>query len=293
MISNAEVEVAEAVDSDLIASGIDDLLSGKPLDGAPPMNRPISPDRIYFTDILNKVESQLGPPDLYAGGAAGVLVRWRHGQKTLTVAQEQGVTMSLRSSAVLDAAEATAFRSGVGTRPGQAASYFELPYLWRVVRRGSALEQPGVLPTSDWGQLEQSLRCLLELWVAQTSLLYEAGWCDEVAFDLTEQVSGDLVLGLLQSAEEGLTLFLHDDRTTTARPDPDDVAARGWQQRVHQLQAWIASFDPGLYTAETAAGIIVRELRLRGAATPLSVALTALSSNGESRLQLPGVPLKS
>ncbi|MGW1819192.1 hypothetical protein ACWCQM_37260 [Streptomyces sp. NPDC002125] len=291
MISNAEV--AEAVDSNLLASGIDDLLSGKPLDGALAMNRPISPDRIYFTEIVNKVESQLGPPDLYAGGAAGLLVRWQHGPNTLTVTQEQRVTMSLRSSASHIAAEAAAFRSGVGTRPDQVPSYLELPYLWRVVRQGSALEQPGVLPTSDWNQLRQSLRCLLEAWVDQTSLLYEAGWCDEVAFDVSEQVSGERVLGLLQSAEEGLALFLHDDRTTTAEPEPDDVVARGWQHRVHQLRAWIASFDPGPDTAETAAGIIVRELRLRGAATPLSVSLTALSSNGESRLQLPGVPLKS
>ncbi|MEU9616952.1 hypothetical protein AB0D56_36335 [Streptomyces sp. NPDC048209] len=291
MISNAEV--AEAVDSDLLASGIDDLLSGKPLEGALAMNRPISPDRIYFTEIVNKVESQLGPPDLYAGGAAGVLVRWQHGPNTLTVTQEQQVTMSLRASASLDAAEAAAFRSGVGTSPGQAPSYLELPYLWQVVRRGPALELPGVVATSDWDQLEQSLRCLLKLWVEQTSLLYEAGWCDEVAFDVSEQESGDRVLGLLQSAEEGLALFLHDDRTTSARPEPDDVVARGWQHRVRQLRAWMASFDPGPDTAETAAGIIVRELRLRGAATPLGVSLTALSSNGESRLQLPGIPLTS
>ncbi|MFE6183963.1 hypothetical protein ACFQ6U_05960 [Streptomyces sp. NPDC056465] len=290
MISNAEV--AEAVDSDLIASGMDDLLSGKPLEGALAMNRPISPYRIYFTEIVNKVESRLGPPDLYAGGAAGVIVRWHHGQSTLTVTQEQRVTMSLRSAASLSASEATAFRSGVGTRPGQASSYLELPYLWRVVRRGSALEQPSVPPTSDWNQLEQSLRCLLELWVEQTSLLYNAGWCDEVAFDVSEQVSGDRVLGLLQSAEDGLALFLHDHRATTAGPPPNDLVARGWQHRVRQFRAWIASFDPGPGTAEIAAGIIVRELRLRGAATPLSVALTALSSNGESRLQLPGVPLK-
>ncbi|MEU8708611.1 hypothetical protein [Streptomyces sp. NPDC048565] len=290
MISNAEA--MEAVDSDLIASGIDDLLSGKPLDGTLAMSQPISPDRTYFTDIVNKVESQVGPPDLYAGGAAGVLVRWRHGPNTLTVTQEQQVTMSLRSSASLDAAEATAFRSGVGTRPGQSPSYLELPYLWQVVRRGPALEQPSVPPTSDWDQLEQSLRCLLELWVEQTKLLHEAGWCDEVAFDVTEQVSGDRILGLLQNAEDGLALFLHDDRATTAKPEPDAVEARGWQHRVHQLQAWIASFEPGPDTAETTAGIIVRELRLRAAA-PLSVSLTALSSNGENRLQLPGVPLKN
>ncbi|WP_432106204.1 hypothetical protein [Streptomyces sp. bgisy091] len=291
MISNAEV--AEAVDSDLLASGIDALLSGKPPEGALVMNRPISPDRIHFTEIVNKVESHLGPPDLYAGGAGGVLVRWQHGPNTLTVTQEQRVTMSLRASASLDAAEAAAFRSGVGPSPGQASSYLELPYLWQVVRRGSALERPGVLRTSDWDQLEQSLRCLLKLWVEQTSVLYEAGWCDEVAFDVSEEASGDRVLGVLQSAEEGLALFLYDDRKTTARPEPDEVVARGWQHRVPQFRAWFASFDPGADTAETAAGIIVRELRLRGSATPLSVSLTALSRNGESRLQLPGIPLRS
>ncbi|MEV5161958.1 hypothetical protein [Streptomyces sp. NPDC053728] len=207
------------------------------------------------------------------------------------MAQEQGVTMSLRPSASLDAAEAAAFQNGVGTSPGQAPSYLQLPYLWQI-QRGPERKQPGVARTSDWNQLEQALQNLLEVWADQTALLYEAGWCDEVAFDMTKHASEDRVLGLLQSADDGLALFLHDDRAAIGQPDPDDMVARGWQQRIKLLRAWIASFEPGPDAAATAARIVVRELRRRGAVTPLSVSLTALSGNAENRLRLPGIPLK-
>ncbi|WP_331730806.1 hypothetical protein [Streptomyces sp. NBC_01174] len=267
------------------------LLAGEELDDGPARNLLVSPAPTRFIEIVSEVESRVGAPDLYAGGAAGVLVRWHYGRNALTLAQRQGVTMSLQRSAAVDAAEAAAFQDGVGTGPGQARNYRELPYLWQV-QRGSARKQPGVPPTSDWNQLEQALQSLLELWVDQTSLLYEAGWCDEVAFDVTKHASEDRVLGLLQSADDGLALFLHDDRAAVDQPDPDDMVARGWQQRVQLFRAWIASFVPGPDAAATAAGIVVRELRLRGADTPLSVSLTALSSSGGNRLCLPGIPLK-
>ncbi|WP_329043529.1 hypothetical protein OHT61_32380 (plasmid) [Streptomyces sp. NBC_00178] len=201
------------------------------------------------------------------------------------------MTMSLQPSASLDAAEATAFQNGVGTSAGQAPSYLQLPYLWQI-QRGPERKQPGVARTRDWDQLEQALQSLLELWADQAPLLYEAGWCDEVAFDLTKHASEDRVLGLLQSADDGLALFLHDDRTEIDQPDPDDMVARGWQQRIKQFRAWIASFEPGPDAAATAARIMVRELRRREAATPLSISLTALSGTAEHRLLLPGIPLK-
>ncbi|WP_329167837.1 hypothetical protein OG939_35910 [Streptomyces sp. NBC_01685] len=290
MISN--VDATDAVSADLLASGVDALLAGEELDDGPARSLLVSSVRTRFIEIVSEVESRVGAPDLYAGGAAGVLVRWRYGPNALTLAQDRGVTMSLQRSATLDATEAAAFQGGVGDGPGQVLNYCELPYLWQV-QRGSAREQPGVPPTSDWSQLEQALQSLLELWVDQTSLLYEAGWCDEVAFDVTEHVSEDRVLGLLQSADDGLTLFLHDDRAAVDQPDPDDMVARGWQQRVQLFRAWVASFAPGPDAAVAAAGIVVRELRLRGADSPLSVSLTALSSTGGNRLRLPGIPLKS
>ncbi|MFJ8983068.1 hypothetical protein [Streptomyces sp. NPDC102282] len=290
MTSN--VDATDTVNADLLASGVDALLAGKELDDGLARNLLVSPARTRFIEIVSEVESRVGAPDLYAGGAAGVLVRWHYGRNALTLAQEQGVTMSLQQSATLDAAEAAAFQGGVGTSPGQALNYSELPYLWQV-QRDSARDRPGVPPTSDWSQLEQALQTLLELWVDQTSLLYETGWCDEVAFDVTKHSSEDRILGLLQSADDGLALFLHDDRAAVDQSDPDDMVARGWQQRIQQLRAWIASFVPGPDAAVTAAGIVVRELRLRGADTPLSVSLTALSSTGRNRLRLPGIPLKS
>ncbi|MFI8008441.1 hypothetical protein [Streptomyces sp. NPDC086010] len=284
-------EAAEAVNADLLASGTDALLSGEESDRKSARNLLISSARSRFIEIVNEVESRVGAPDLYAGGAAGVLVRWRHRRTTLTVAQEQGVTMSLQPSASLDADEATVFQNGVGTSPGQAPSYLQLPYLWQI-QRGPERKQPGVARTSDWDQLEQALQSLFELWADQATLLYEAGWCDEVAFDLTKHASEDRVLGLLQSADDGLALFLHDDRAAIDQPDPDDMVARGWQQRIKQFRAWIASFEPGPDAAATAARIMVRELRRRKAATPLSISLTALSGTAEHRLLLPGIPLK-
>ncbi|MGW8889630.1 hypothetical protein [Streptomyces sp. NPDC055749] len=293
MIANEQMPAA--VNTEFLNMGIDTFLSGEDLETSSVSGQAdrtlISATRSPFIDIVNALESQIGTPHLYAGGAGGIMVRWQRGGRALTVAEgEYGVQMSLQMTKSLEAFESAVFSAGVGGELGQAPTYLDLPYLWQI-QRGPHREAPAVPPTDDWEQLEQALHVLLHAWAEQMPTLFNAGWCQVAAFNLTNHADDDRVLGVLQSHEDGLALFLRDLPGRRSPSDAQDMIARGWKEIIPVLRAWMVSFEPSPESAATASGIIVRELKAGGAATPLDVSATDLSRTKKIRLTLPGIPL--
>ena len=241
--------------------------------------------------ILKDVEPLIGAPDLYAGGSAGILARWDRGTRSLTLkVDEAGIRLSLQDVATLDAAETPMRRSGVGRTPGWVPSHRDLPYLWQIYQ-GPERTTPSVPPTRDWKQLEASLGALLLVWAEQIPLLFGTEGSEEVACNLINQADDEQIMVILQSRDDGLLLLLDDRRSPATQTDAQTMFGRGWHEMIPVLGAWKAAFEPSPDSAAEAAKLAVNELRLRGAASPLDIAVTDLSKTKHGRLLLPGLPL--
>ncbi|MGV4927625.1 hypothetical protein K2224_28825 (plasmid) [Streptomyces sp. BHT-5-2] len=171
---------------------------------------------------------------------------------------DQGLQLSVRHTAELEAQEEAGFELGERTDP--APYYGELPYLWQLYRGPGVppLAFPRVASAPDWRWLEESLRALLGAWWEQ--LPAQIGEEDAAGFNVVSRGAGEsamATLSVLCSEAEGLMLLVDDGKVPGGTPDAV-MEGRGWQDRVTGW--WLRDFhDLGAEGADAAARMAVEE----------------------------------
>lgn len=249
--------------------------------------------RALTREVLDAVTLRIGPPTLYGGAADGPVVRWRTTGRTLLLDRgEEGLRLSVRRTAELEAEERARFTPG--SRSDPASYYRQVPYLWQLHRHSAGsppLDLPSVPAARDWSWLEASLTALLGAWWEQ--LPAQIGPHDVAGFNLVAPGGrarcGD-GLSVLCSEADGVQLLV-DDRTVPGGTPGAVMVGRGWGQQV--MGWWQRDFhDLGAAGAAAAARMAVGELRLRGVRSPGEVAVTEVRCEDGGLLALPGLALR-